>query len=244
MSLEVASDEATGSAADRVTAAATSAAGTALPSPSPGHSMTSAAPWLPCSIRGLSSATGCTRSNTMRVVPGEGAPVRTAFTTPAGDGARSVDGHEASGRSTTRRSGADSRITRYGTSAPSTISARVPVAPWDNCRFLISPACALVHDSNDTRPRPSSEGKFGLSTRMGRSQAPFIGECNSFFLTNPVPGAPSSQSVQEAAAPAPTDGSSVAAAHHLTPVSVRGCRRARRPLPLTSSSISRSARGR
>src|SRR5690606_20517556 len=71
---ELADEEPAGMALDGVEVAtvglAVTAEGAALPSP--GHSMTKRGPEAPCSIRGLSAATCCPRSNTMRAVPGTG----------------------------------------------------------------------------------------------------------------------------------------------------------------------------
>src|SRR5690606_26713702 len=73
--------------------------------PSPGHWITRRRPPGPVSKRGLRARTGAARSNTMRVVPATGWPVRTPFTTPTAGGSASAAAVRLPGRSTTRRAG-------------------------------------------------------------------------------------------------------------------------------------------
>src|SRR5690606_5017455 len=87
------------------------------PAWSPGHSSTSRVPSEPASKRGARTTTGIDRSNTTRVVPGVGCPVRTALTTPAPAGGPARRASRLLGKSTTRRSGADSAISLYSASA-------------------------------------------------------------------------------------------------------------------------------
>jgi hypothetical protein len=107
--------------------AATRAIGSA--SPSPGHSTTRRAPSPPSSRRGAIATIGLARSNTIRVVPATGWPVRTLRTTPRAAGSARPPRSLVPGRSTTRRSGLASEITENSALPSSRNSARVPVAP-------------------------------------------------------------------------------------------------------------------
>ena len=91
----------------------------------------------------------------MRVMPGSGLPVRTAFTMPPLAVTRTLGESPVSSTSSTSRSGFESGMTRYSARLSSAISARVPVAVSRSSTDFTSRASAMFQHSASRSISPS-----------------------------------------------------------------------------------------
>ena len=160
------------------TSAISAAIGSPPPPASSGHSTTSRAPPAEGSMRGRIATTAVARSKTMRVTPGSGWPLRTAFTRPAGAGSLNPLARRLPGKSITSRSGLASEITLNSACPPSASSARVPVGPLSRRRSLISAALATFQTRPASRARPS-RNSWIRAPRMRMVQVNHQGKCNA-----------------------------------------------------------------